>query len=75
MNHSHRTQVLTVLSNPHAKHYIVVKRNVAPYEPGFVVVQEGSGSAANAIAHFFDQIDAIEYCEFRNKKKKELKAL
>jgi len=69
MNAAHRTQVLTVNSNGHAKHYIVVKRNVTPYEPGFVVVQEGSGSAANAISHFFDQLDAIEYCEFRNKQK------
>lgn len=60
-----RTQVLAV--DQRQRHYGVVKRNVMPYEPAFVVVEEGSGRPANSIAHFFNQEDAEDYARHRNR--------
>lgn len=62
-----RKQVLTV--NAHAKHYLIVRRNCAAWEPSFCVVVEGSGSSADAVSHFFNQDTAEEYVEFKNRKK------
>ncbi len=65
---NHRKQVLAV--NGHRRHYIVVNRNCMAWEPSFCVVAEGSGASADAVAQFYSQQDANDYCDWRNPKTK-----
>lgn len=61
-----RTEVLRV--DHRVRHYIVVSRNGPNYEPLWAVIGEGSGAEVSSVAHFFDQTDALEYANFRNRK-------
>lgn len=50
--------------------YGVTKRACANNEPAFVVYSSGAGAPADSVAHFFSQLDAEEYCDWKNGKKK-----